>query len=90
MQCVDYDTHFQHNLAAKFPTFVPKPKDRSKKPSGAGGSPVIKQPKSKAGQKRKRGDKDVSDGDADKPDGDWGLETEGPAYKVRGTRSRPM
>jgi hypothetical protein len=55
MQCIGYDEDFQRNLAEKFPTFEPKPKDGSKKRSGAGGSPATtKEPKPKAGRKRKR------------------------------------
>jgi hypothetical protein len=87
MKCIDYDADFQCNLAEKFPTFVPKPKPKggSKKPSGADDSPAGKEPKSKAGQKRKRSDNDFSDDNAEP---DEGLD-EGTVYNVRGTRSRP-
>jgi hypothetical protein len=94
MQCVGYDEDFQHNLAEKFPIFESK-LDGSKKRSGANDLPATaKEPKSKAGQKRKRQESKFSDSDLDDPaseDSDGNLDTEVPGHRIRGDpgRSRP-
>jgi hypothetical protein len=94
MKCISYDADFQRNLAEKFPTFKPKPKDgrKSKKSSGTKGSPATKQPKLDAGRKRKRLLPDTDD-DVDEPvseDSDDDLDAEMPTHQVYGTRSRPF
>ena len=96
MQCIGYDAGFQRNLAEKFSTFEPKPKDsRSKNSGGTKDAPATRQPKSKTGQKRKRRENTFSDSDGnmDGPaseDSDVDLEAEVPAHRGYGTRSRRL
>ena len=105
MECVGYDNAFQLELCDKFPLWVPPTKaskapKSSKKRRGSGKSPT--KSSKVAGRKRKRGES-FADSDDDRneveSEGATGSaeidnlsedEEEGPTYRPRGTRSRPI
>ncbi|KAJ7911130.1 hypothetical protein B0H13DRAFT_2010649 [Mycena leptocephala] len=103
MKCVGYNTDLQRNLAAKFPSFVPKPpkNNRNKttaKPKRVGKASPTKRgaaSTSRAGQKRKREERESDDDFEDDSDlvPESEDEDEGPreiVYRHQGTRSRPI
>ncbi|TFY76834.1 hypothetical protein EWM64_g7178 [Hericium alpestre] len=102
MKCVGYDERWQREIAAKFPTWVPLPKDpKREKNKSSANKTERKSKKSKVGKSAKadEGGSDIEiveededggfDEDEDDEDEDDEVQEIAPIYIPRGTRSRP-